>query len=249
MRWTVIVKALRVLAVVGVVIATVASIWALRYLPRSGAAMLSVGLFGFVAIGSLLFVAVSRDPLDRVGIWRRRWSSVGSHPLAVVLATLSVVGTGWVASRMLETLPVAAVVFLATVSGVVASMADRLLPALMVLAVGLYGLTQVVGLDLTAHESVSVETAIVVGLILYAVAIVALLIAGAHFRWPMVIVGSLAAGYVWSGIAVLRFSPFSVTFQRVGVAGLLGAGIAAVLLWLVSRRLERGFDEVSDSEG
>jgi hypothetical protein len=237
--------------VFGVVVTagTIASVWVLRDHVGRGATALVLGSIVAAAIVSVLWVAVSGTMSDKAASWRRRWCSLASHPLAVSLATLGVIVTVWFAIRMLDGFPVAAVVFLAVVAGVLSSLADRRTPAIAVIVIGVYGLVSVVGLGASAREPVAVETAIVVGTMLLAVSVVALLVSGARFRWPMVMVGSLSAGYVWSGFAVLQFAPLSVPFKRVGIAGLLGAAVAALLLGFVARSLDGDFGEVSGSEG
>ncbi len=224
------------------------SLWALRDSLNPGVTGFLAGLF---VLGSvwIVWAVVSGALSQRWAGWHREWAAVGSHPVAVSSALFAVGITGWMAGGMVPGFPVGAAVFLAGVIGFIVSLAERRVPAFLVAAVALYGVASVAGLGLSAREPVLVETAIVVGVVLFAIAVVALMISGPGFRWTMVAVGSVAAGYVWSGIAVLQFVPMSVPFKRVAIAGLLGASIVALILSLVARGLGRGSGEVSGSRG
>ncbi|MCL1598102.1 MAG: hypothetical protein M3094_02875 [Actinomycetia bacterium] len=233
--------------VAAIVVGGLVSLWAVRdhLNPGSVGFLASILVLGLVWTG---WATVSGTLSLRWIVWHREWTGVASHPVAVSFGLFAVGLTGWMASGMVPSFPVGAAVVLAGSIGFLVSLVDHRLPALLVVVVALFGVASVTGFGLSSHESVSVETAIVVGVVLLATAVVSLLISGMVFRWFMVAVGSLAAGYVWSGIAVLQFAPLSVPFKRVAIAGVLGASIVALVLSLVARRLD-GTGEVSSTEG
>ncbi len=230
--------------VIAIVVGGLVSLWAVRDHLNSGSIVLLVSVIA-LGLAWLAWVTVSDTLSSRWFAWHREWAVVASHPVAVSFALFSIGITGWMASGMVPSFPIGAAVVLVGSLGFLASLVDHRLPALLVATVALFGVASVAGVGLSAHESVSVETAIVVGVVLFTTAVVALLISGSVFRWFMVAVGSLAAGYVWSGIAVLQFVPLSVPFKRVAIAGVLGASIVALILSLVAHRLDRGTREVS----
>ncbi len=234
--------------VIVIVVGGLVSLWAVRDHLNSGSVVFLVSIAA-LGLGWLVWAAVSGTLSSRWITWHREWAVLALHPVAVSFALFSVGVTGWMASGMVPSLPIGAAVVLVGSLGFLVSLVDHRLPALGVAAVALYGVGSVAGLGASSHESVSVETAIVVGVVLFTTAVVALLISGTVFRWFMVAVGSLAAGYVWSGIAVLQFAPLSVPFKRVAIAGVLGASIAALILSLVARRLDGRPGEVSNPEG
>lgn len=234
--------------VVAVVVGGLVSLWVLRDSLNPGVIGFLASLFILCSIW-IVWAAVSGALSQRWASWHEEWAAVGSHPVAVSFALFAVAITGWMASGMIPEFPVGAAVFLAGAIGFLVSLVERRVPTFLVAAVALYGIGSVAGLGLSARESVSVETAIVAGLVLFATAVVALVISGPGFRWSMVAVGSLAAGYVWSGLAVLQFAPITVPFKRVAIAGLLGASIVALILSLVARGLGRDSGEVPESQG
>ncbi len=196
-------------------------------------------------VASVIWSATIGTLGSRWAASRREWSEVAAHHGTLLVAILVVGLTGWMAYRMVDAVPVLPVAFLALAVGFLTSIADRRTPALLVGAVVLYSTVTAIGQGLWAGRSVSVEEAIVGGLVLLATAVVALVISGPGYRWPMIAVASVAAGYVWSALAVVQFYPFSVPNRRVAIAAVLGAGIVALLLSVGTRNLKPSTDEVS----
>lgn len=194
---------------------------------------------------SILWSATIGTIASRWAASRREWSDVVAHPGTLVVAMLVVGITGWMAVFMVDAVPVLPIVFLALAVGFMMSMADRRTPALLVGALGMYGTVTVIAPGMSAGRSVSPEEAIVGGLVVLATAVVALVISGPRYRWPMIAVASVAAGYVWSALAVVQFYPFSVPIRRVTISAVLGASIVALLLSVGTRNLRSSADEVS----